>query len=61
MTEAFRRLPLTVLAVTAVAAVAACTSTGSQAVGRVVVDVGSGIVISDLVRLDVVGNSGDVG
>jgi hypothetical protein len=31
------------------------------AVGRVIVDVGSGIVISDLVRLDVVGNSGDVG
>jgi hypothetical protein len=29
--------------------------------GRVVVDVGSSIVISDLVRLDVVGNSGDVG
>jgi hypothetical protein len=27
----------------------------------VVVDVGSGIVISDLVRLDVVGNSGDMG
>jgi hypothetical protein len=32
------------------------------AAGRVVVvDVGSGIVISDLVRLDVVGNSGDMG
>ena len=30
MTETFRRLPLTVLAVTAVAAVAACTTTASQ-------------------------------